>query len=170
MKAKKTAHFHIPAGIDTGMRLKLGGYGDAGFGGAPPGDLFVYVKVEPHEIFEREGNDILLELPLSMTEAALGCKKEIPSFAHQGSCKISVPEGIQSGKSLRVKGEGFPSLQGGSRGDLLVRIAVETPTNLNASQKKAFEQLSVTESLENFPQRKAFADHLKSFLTASLKN
>ena len=169
-EGQEAAHFHIPAGIDTGMRLKLTGYGDAGFGGAPPGDLFVYVKVEAHEIFEREGNDILLDMPLSVAEAALGCKKEIPSFAHQGSCKISVPEGIQSGTSLRIKSEGFPSLQGGARGDLLVRIAVETPTRLNSSQRKAFEQLAAAESLENFPQRKAFADRLKAFLAASLKN
>jgi molecular chaperone DnaJ len=170
VKAKKTAHFHIPAGIDTGMRLKLSGYGDAGFGGAPPGDLFVYVKVEDHEIFEREGNDLVLDLPLSLTEAALGCKKEIPSFAHLGSCKISIPEGIQSGKVLRVKGEGFPSLQGGPRGDLLVRAVIEIPTNLSSSQRKALEQLAAAESIENFPQRKAFADHLKSFLATSSKS
>ena len=80
VKAKRKAHFHIPAGIDTGMRLKLNGYGDVGYGGALPGDLFVYIKVEAHEIFERQGNDIVLELPLSVAEAALGCKKEIPSF------------------------------------------------------------------------------------------
>jgi molecular chaperone DnaJ len=167
VKAKKTAHFHIPAGIDTGMRLKLSGYGDAGFGGAPPGDLFVYVKVEAHEIFEREGNDILLELPVSITEAALGCKKEIPSFVHQGSCKISIPEGTQSGKVLRVSGDGFPSLQGGPRGDLLVRVVVETPTNLGSTQQKALEQLATNESLESYPQKRAFADHLKSFLATS---
>ena len=170
VKAKKTAHFHIPAGIDTGMRLKLSGYGDAGFGGASPGDLFVYVKVEPHELFQREGNDILLDLPLSASEAALGCKKEIPSFAHRGSCKISVPEGTQSGKVFRVKGEGFPSLQGGARGDLLVRIAIETPVNLSSAQKEAFARLDETETPANFPQKKAFADHLKAFLEASLKH
>ena len=78
MKGKEKVHFHIPAGIDTGMRLKLGGHGDVGYGGAPAGDLFVYVKVESHDLFDRQGNDMTLDLPISVSEAALGCKKEIP--------------------------------------------------------------------------------------------
>ena len=147
------------------MRLKLSGYGDVGFGGGLPGDLFVYIKVEPHEIFERQGNDITLDLPISMTEATLGCKKEIPSFSHQGHCKISIPEGTQSGKVFRVKGEGFPSLQGGGRGDLLVRITVETPTSLSSRQKELMEELSKTETTENFPQKDAFSKRLKEFQT-----
>ena len=169
VKAKRKAHFHIPAGIDTGMRLKLTGYGDVGYGGGMPGDLFVYIKVEPHEIFERQGNDIVLELPLTITEAALGAKKEIPSFAHHGSCKISIPEGTQSGKVLRVKGEGFPSLQGGGRGDLLVRIVVETPTALSATQRRLLEELVNSEQPENYPHRKSFTDRLHSFLVSGVK-
>lgn len=164
VKAKKTAHFHIPAGIDTGMRLKLNGYGDAGIGGAPPGDLFVSIKVEPSEIFERQGNDLLLELPLSLSEATFGCKHEIPSFSHNGSCKISIPEGTQSGKILRVKSEGFPNLSGGGRGDLLVRVVVETPANLSDAQKQRLEAFASAETLNNYPQRKKFLEHLNSHL------
>jgi molecular chaperone DnaJ len=166
VKAKKKVHFHIPAGIDTGMRLKLSGYGDVGYGGALPGDLFVYIKVESHELFERQGNDITLDLPISMTEATLGCKKDIPSFSHQGHSKISIPEGTQSGKVFRVKGEGFPSLQGGGRGDLLVRIIAETPTSLSSRQKELIEELAKTETSENFPQKEAFSKRLKEFQTA----
>lgn len=163
IKAKKKVHFHIPAGIDSGMRLKLGGYGDVGIGGALPGDLFVYVKVEPHPIFERQGNDITLDLPISLSEAALGCKKEIPSFKHPDHCKISIPEGTQSGKLFRVKGEGVPSLHGGGRGDLLVRIVVETPTALSSRQRQLIEELAKMEKNENFPLKKAFLDRLKEF-------
>lgn len=170
VKAKKKVHFHIPAGVDTGMRLKLSGYGDVGYGGALPGDLFVYIKVEPHEIFERQGNDITLELPLSLSEAALGCKKEIPSFSHHGTCKISIPEGTQSGKIFRVKGEGFPSLQGGGRGDLLVRIVVETPASLSHSQKQLLEEWSKSETVDNYPQKKAFAERLKEFHASASKS
>jgi molecular chaperone DnaJ len=145
------------------MRLKLSGYGDVGFGGALPGDLFVYVKVESHEIFQRQGNDITLDLPVSISEATLGSKKEIPSFSHQGHSKISIPEGTQSGKLFRVKGEGFPSLQGGGRGDLLVRVVVETPAELSPRQRQLFEEWAKTETPENFPQRKSFSERLKEF-------
>ncbi len=162
VKAKRKVHFHIPAGIDTGMRLKLSGHGDIGVGGALAGDLLVYIKVEPHEIFERQGNDITLDLPVSMSEATLGCKKEIPSF-HHGHCKISIPEGTQSGKIFRVKGEGFPSLQGGGRGDLLVRIVVETPTEISSRQRQLLEELAKIETLDNFPQKKIFTERLKEF-------
>jgi molecular chaperone DnaJ len=163
VKTKRKAHFHIPAGIDTGMRLKLSGYGDVGYGGGLAGDLFVYITVEPHELFERQGNDICLELPLSITEAALGCKKEIPSFSHHKTCKISIPEGSQSGKILRVKGEGFPNLQGGSRGDLLLRLQVETPVGLTSTQRRLFQELETAETSENFPNKKSFAEKIKDF-------
>jgi len=167
VKAKRKVHFHIPPGIDTGMRLKLGGYGDVGYGGAPPGDLFVYVKVEPHEIFDRQGNDITLDLPIAITEAALGCKKEIPSF-NQGICKISVPAGTQSGKIFRIRGEGFPGLQGSGRGDLLVRIVVETPLKVSSEQKSLLEKLETSEAESNYPKKNEFQTKLKDFF-ASMK-
>jgi len=165
VKVKRKVHFHIPAGIDSGMRLKLSGYGDAGYGGAPPGDLFVYIQVESHEFFAREGNDLVLELPISIVEASLGCKKEIPSFS-QKSSKLQIPPGTQSGKVFRVKGEGFPNLQGGGKGDLLIHVLVETPTNLTSRQKELLELFSQEEIVENFPQRKSFLDRLKGFFSA----
>ncbi len=110
VKEKEHVKVRIPAGVDTGMRLKMGGYGDDGEAGGPPGDLYVYITVEPHPVFEREGDDILLDLPLGFAEAALGAKKEIPSLA--GNCRLTIPEGTQSGKTFRIRGKGFPNVHG----------------------------------------------------------
>jgi molecular chaperone DnaJ len=161
-KEKQHIKVHIPAGVDSGMRLKMSGYGDAGQGGGPAGDLYVFITVEPHEIFERQGNDIILDLPVSFAEAALGCKKEVPSlFSH--TCRITIPEGTQNGKIFRVKGEGFPSVHGHGKGDLLVRIFVETPTQLGEKQKELLREFSALEGPGNLPQHKSFVDKIKGF-------
>lgn len=161
VKEKQHVKVHIPAGIDSGMRLKMSGYGDAGQGGGPAGDLYVFITVHPHEIFEREGNDLTLKVPISFSEAALGCKKEVPSLFNH-TCRITVPEGTQSGKIFRVRGEGFPNVHGNGKGDLLVTILVETPTKLTDKQKQILEEFSKLESPSNQPQRKSFLDKLKS--------
>lgn len=166
VKSKRRVNFHIPAGIDSGMRLKLNGYGDVGPGGGPAGDLFVHITVEPNDVFERKGNDLILELPLSIAEAALGCKKEIPTFS-ENPIKIQIPEGSQSGKFLRIKGEGVPSLQGTGKGDLQVKLVVETPTNLTARQRELLEEFAKLESSANFPRKKSFLEKLKSFFVGA---
>ena len=164
VKEKQHVKVHIPAGVDTGMRLKMSGHGDAGENGGPAGDLYVFINVEPHSIFEREGNDILLDLPISFSEAALGCKKEVPSvFNH--SCRITIPEATQNGKTFRVKGEGFPNVHGHGRGDLLVRIFVETPTKLSERQKELLEEFAKMESPSNLPKRDGFLDKIKGFFS-----
>lgn len=164
VKEKQHVKVHIPAGVDSGMRLKMSGYGDAGQNGGPPGDLYVFIIVEPHEIFEREGNDILLDLPISFTEAALGAKKEVPSlFSH--TCRITIPEGTQNGKIFRVKGEGFPNVHGQGKGDLLVRIFVETPTKLTDKQKELLQAFSELESPANLPKRKGFLEKIKGLFS-----
>lgn len=167
VKEKQHVKVHIPAGVDNGMRLKMSGYGDAGVGGGPQGDLYVFINVEPHKIFEREGNDILLTLPISFTEAALGCKKDVPTLDGQG-CRITIPEGTQSDKVLRVKGAGFPDVHGHSsafgrqaKGDLLVKVVVETPTRLSERQKQLLKELSELESPNNMPHCKGFLDKIK---------
>lgn len=164
VKKKQHVKVHIPAGIDSGMRLKMSGYGDAGQGGGPPGDLFVFINVEPHKIFERQGDDIILELPISFTEAALGCKKEVPSLFNH-SCRITIPEGTQSGKVLRVRKEGFPNVHGHGQGDLLVKILVETPTKLSKRQKELLEEFASLEGPNNLPQGKSFLDKIKGFFS-----
>lgn len=166
VKAKKRVNVHIPAGIDTGMRLKLSGYGDAAPGNGIPGDLYVYINVEPHEFFERQGDDILIDLPITFSEAALGVKKEVPSFSSHGT-RIHIPEGTQSGKILRIKGEGFPNIHGSGKGDFLVRVQVETPTNLNDKQRELLRQFAEVETPANFPKKKGFFDKLKDFFAGT---
>ncbi len=164
VKDKQHVKIHIPAGVDSGMRLKMNGYGDAGQGGGPPGDLYVFINVEAHQIFEREGNDVLLDLPISFTEAALGCKKEVPSLFNH-TCRITIPEGTQNGKIFRVKGEGFPNVHGHGKGDLMVRIFVETPSGLSDRQKVLLQEYSDLESPNNQPKRKGFVDKIKDFFS-----
>lgn len=166
VKAKKRVNVHIPAGVDSGMRLKLSGYGDAAPGGGTPGDLYVYINVEPHEFFERQGDDIIVDLPVTFSEAALGAKKDVPSFTSHAA-RIQIPEGTQSGKLLRVRGEGFPNIHGSGKGDLLVRVQVETPTSLNERQREILRQFADIETPANFPKKKGFFDKLKDFFAGS---
>lgn len=164
VKEKQHVKVHIPAGVDSGMRLKMSGYGDAGQGGGPAGDLYVFINVEPHDIFEREGNDILLDLPISFSEASLGCKKEVPALLSH-VCRISIPEGTQNGKIFRVKGEGFPNVHGQGKGDLLVRIFVEVPTHLSERQKELLREFGSLEDPANMPKRKGFVDKIKDLFS-----
>lgn len=160
VKEKQHVKVHIPAGVDSGMRLRMNGYGDAGAGGGPAGDLYVFVNVDAHEVFEREGDDTLLTLPISFSEAALGCKKEVPSLFNH-TCRITIPEGTQNGKVFRVKGEGFPNIHGQGKGDLLVKIFVETPTKLSERQKELLREFSALEGPSNLPKRKSFVEKIK---------
>ncbi len=162
LSKKQTVKIQIPAGIDSGMRLKMSGYGDAGENGGPPGDLYVYVNVKPHSVFKREGNDVILDLPISFTDAVLGSKKDIPTLTGT-SYRLTIPEGTQPGKVLRVRGQGFANVHGGSPGDLLIRVAVEIPVNLSSEQKKLLTEFAALENPQNSPQTKSFFEKLKSF-------
>ncbi|MDE3055691.1 MAG: molecular chaperone DnaJ [Verrucomicrobiota bacterium] len=162
VKEKQKIKIRIPAGVDTGMRLKMSGYGDAGVGGGSAGDLFVYIEVTPHETFQREGDDIYIDLPLTFCEAALGCKKEVPTPLGD-SMRIQIPEGTQGGKLLRVSNKGMPNVHGQGQGDLLVRIAVETPVKLTEKQKTLLRSFEKTETPSNHPSREGFLDKLKNF-------
>lgn len=159
-KQKQRVKVHVPAGVDNGMRLKMAGYGDAGVNGGPTGDLYVFINLKPHDMFQRQGDDIVIDLPISFTEAALGCKKDVPSLKEQ-SCRITIPEGTQNGKVFRVRKEGFPNVHGQGCGDLLVRIFVETPTKLSKEQRDLLESFAKLESPANLPNRKSFLDKLK---------
>lgn len=160
VKQKQHVKVHVPPGVDTGMRLKMAGYGDAGKDGGPQGDLYVFITIKPHDVFERQGDDILLELPISFSEAALGCKKEVPSLSEH-TCRITIPEGTQNGKVFRVRKEGFPNVHGQGQGDLLVKVFVETPTKLSKKQKELLEEFAKLESPANLPQKNGFLDKLK---------
>ncbi len=163
-KEKQRIKIRIPPGVDNGMRLKMTGYGDAGFDGGPPGDLYVYIEVEPHEAFKREGDDVYLDLPVTFPEAALGCKKEVPTPFGE-TVRIQVPEGTQNGKLLRVSGKGFPNVHGHGQGDLLVRMTVETPVKLTEKQKSVLRSFEKLETPGNHPRKKGFLEKIKVFFT-----
>jgi molecular chaperone DnaJ len=164
IKDKQRVKIRIPAGVDSGMSLKMSGYGDAGEGGGPNGDLFVSITVRPHDTFHREGNDILLELPTSFVEATLGCKKELPTLLGE-TVRLTIPEGTQTGKVLRISGKGFPNVHGKGHGDLLVKILVETPVRLSDRQKEILRSFEELETQNNHPRKKSFSDKVKEFFS-----
>jgi molecular chaperone DnaJ len=161
LKKKQQVTIKIPAGIDNGMRLRLAGYGDAGEGGGPAGDLYVYISVEPHHFFQRQGDDVFVELPIGFTEAALGCKKEIPTPLGE-TARVNIPEGTQTDKVLRVKGEGITNVHGQGKGDLLIKVIVETPVRLSDEQKEILKTFAALEKEQNSPRKKNFFDKIKS--------
>jgi molecular chaperone DnaJ len=166
-KKKQKVKVNIPAGVDNGMRLKMSGHGDAGDAGGPSGDLFVYIHVKPHEFFIRDGDDVIIHVPISFTDAALGCKKEVPTPL-SGTYRINIAAGTQSGKILRVKGEGVANPLKHGRGDLLAKIQVETPVNLNDQQKDLLEQFAKLETPKNSPKKLSFLDKIKQFFSFTL--
>ena len=163
MKKKQRVTIPIPAGINDGMRLKMTGYGDAGEGGGPNGDLYVYIEVKPHDLFKRDGDDLIVELPISLSEATLGAKKDIPRLLSKKPSRITIPPGTQAGKLFRLKSEGIKNVHGHGKGDMIIVINVETPINLSQKQKDLLKEFQDIETPENSPKRKTFLDKVKSF-------
>ncbi len=159
VRREQTLSVRIPAGVDTGSRLKLRGEGEAGQRGGPAGDLYVVIHVRSHEIFEREGNDVLCEVPIGFTQAALGAEIEAPT--PHGKVKMKIPAGTQSGRVFRLKGKGVPDLRGYGTGDTLVRVAVETPRKLTARQRELLEEFAQLSGEEVHPIAKGFFDKVK---------
>ncbi|MEL7517401.1 MAG: molecular chaperone DnaJ [Pseudomonadota bacterium] len=156
----QTLEVDIPPGVDTGTRIRLAGKGEAGMRGAPPGDLYIFIHVKRHALFEREGTTLATRVPITFTTAALGGSVDIPDL--DGSTNtIDIPIGIQSGKQLRVRGAGMPVLQGRGRGDLVVEIMVETPTKLSRKQKEILQEFRETETGEECPESRSFFSKLK---------
>lgn len=151
----------IPAGIESGMRLRVSQEGEAGLRGGQRGDLYVLVYVRPHEIFERHNDDIVCEVPISMVEASLGTEVEVPTL--EGKVRMKVLPGTQSGKIFRLKGKGIVSLHDHLRGDEHVRIIVEIPTNLNNVQRRLLEEFARASGEETFPKAASFIKKIKSF-------
>lgn len=156
----QTLQVNIPPGVDSGTRIRLGGKGEAGPLGAPPGDLYIFLHVRRHSVFEREGTTLITRVPITFTTAALGGEIEIPGLDSE-RIRVDIPAGIQSGKQLRKRGAGMPVLQGRGRGDLVVEISVETPTKLTARQKELLRELQETETGDECPQSKGFFERLK---------
>lgn len=152
---------NIPAGVETGTRIRLAGEGEAGLRGGPTGDLYIFIEVAEHALFMRDGAALYCRVPVSMASAALGGDIEVPTI-DGGRSRVKVPSGSQSGRQMRLRGKGMPSLRGGSQGDMMIELAVETPVNLTGRQKeilREFEKLSE----ENNPESTGFFKKVKSF-------
>lgn len=150
----------IPAGVDSGTRVRYTGEGEQGINGGPAGDLYVFLHVEAHDFFEREGGDLRCEIPISFPQASLGCELEVPTL--EGPVKMKVPAGTQSGKVFRLREKGLKDPQGEGVGDLLVTVVVETPADLNSKQKKLLEEFEALSSESNTPQIAKFMNKVKN--------
>ena len=157
---EKTLEVRIPAGVDEGTRIRLSGEGEAGARGGPAGDLYIFIHVARHALFEREGTTLFARCPVSITTAALGGSIDVPGLDKQRH-EIRIPAGIQSGKQLRQRGAGMPVLNGRGHGDMVVQIDVETPTKLSARQRELLEEFRATETGEESPQSSGFFARLK---------
>jgi molecular chaperone DnaJ len=151
----------IPAGVDTGTQLRSGGNGEAGVRGGPAGDLFVVLHVKPHPIFERQGDDLIFEMPVSFVQAALGADLEVPSL--NGKVPLHLPAGTQHGTVFRVKGKGVKNVQGYGWGDLHVRVAVEVPTHLNTTQKTKLQEFAALCDEKVNPIARSFFEKARNF-------
>jgi molecular chaperone DnaJ len=164
VRKEKTLSVKIPAGVDTGDRIRLAGEGEAGGPGTQPGDLYVQVHVKEHPIFTREGNDLYCEVPVSFATACLGGEIEVPTL--NGRVSLKVPAESQSGKLFRLRGKGVTSMRSGQAGDLYCRIVVETPVNLNNEQKellRKFEESLKSGNSRHNPKSKSWFEGVKSF-------
>lgn len=168
VRKTRTLSLKVPAGVDDGSRIRLTGEGDAGQRGGPRGDLYVFLSVRSHELFERDNLDLLVTVPVPMTTAALGGVIDAPclvSEACDGQCKaqVQVPAGAQTGKTVRIRGKGMPHLNGRQRGDLVVELFVETPSDLTARQKELLEELAASLGETQTPRNTSFTGKAKRF-------
>ncbi len=157
----QTLEVDIPPGVDSGTRIRLSGKGEAGPFGAPPGDLYIFLHVRRHAVFERESTTLITRVPITFTTAALGGEIEIPGVDGE-RLSVIIPAGIQSGKQLRKRGAGMPVLQGRGRGDMVIEISVETPTKLSARQKELLRELQETETGAECPGSKGLFERIKA--------
>ena len=156
----KTLDVRVPPGVDEGTRIRLTGEGEAGARGGPPGDLYIFLHLADHDLFERDGTTLFARAPISFTTAALGGSIEVPGL-DKSRHEIRIPAGIQSGKQIRQRGAGMPVLNGRGHGDLVIQIEVETPSRLTARQKELLEEFRATETGEESPQSSGFFARLK---------
>ena len=158
VQRSKTLAVSIPAGVDTGTRIRLSGKGEAGLRGGPAGDLYIFVNVDPHPIFARDGGNLHARIPLPMTVAALGGSIEVPTLEGK-MARLTIEAGTQSGRKFRMRGKGMPALRRGNPGDQIIEVQVETPTNLNKKQKEILEAFS--NSGNTSPESSSFLERVK---------
>ncbi len=161
VEKERTLSVNIPPGVETGTRIRLAGEGEAGLRGGPTGDLYIFIEVKEHALFQRDGVTLYCRVPVSVTAAALGGEVEVPTI-DGGRSRVKIPVGAQTGKQMRLRGKGMPALRGGGAGDMLIELAVETPVNLTPRQKellREFERLSE----DNNPEGSSFFSKVRGF-------
>jgi molecular chaperone DnaJ len=156
---KRTVTIKVPPGVHEGQGIRVAGEGEPGRDGGPNGDLYVYVRIRPHEFLERDGNDLIAVVPISFTQAALGATIDVPSL--DGTRQLKIPPGTQYGSLFRIRGQGLPDVRTGRAGDELVQVTVETPTNLNDRQEELLREFAQTENKNVSPRSKNFFERLK---------
>jgi len=159
MPKKRIVSTKIPAGVHEGQAVRVANEGEPGKNGGPRGDLYCYVRIKPHEFLQREGDNLVVVVPISFTQAALGAKIDVPSL--NGMQGLKLPAGTQHGSMFRIRGQGLPDIRTGRSGDQLVRVAVEIPTKLTGRQEELLREFAETENHSVFPRRKSFFDKLK---------
>jgi molecular chaperone DnaJ len=159
VKKNRTIQVKIPAGIDEGSQLRVSGEGEDGLRGGPPGDLYISIRVNPHEFFEREGEHIYCEIPLTFVQAALGDEIEVPTLT--GKVKLKIPSGTQTGTYFRLKGKGVPRLRGGGTGDQQIKVVVVTPKHLSDEQKELFHEIAKLSGEDTHGENESFFDRVK---------
>jgi molecular chaperone DnaJ len=162
---ERSLSVNIPAGVETGTRIRLAGEGEAGLRGGPAGDLYIFIEVQQHNLFERDGVDLYCRVPVSMSTAAIGGDVEVPTI-DGGRSRVKVPAGSQSGRQMRLRAKGMPALRGGGNGDMFIELAVETPVNLTSRQKELLREFDKL-SEENNPELSGFFKKVKSFWDGS---
>ncbi|MFA5239779.1 MAG: molecular chaperone DnaJ [Phycisphaerae bacterium] len=158
---KRIVNIKIPAGVHEGQGIRVAGEGEPGRGGGPRGNLYCYVRIKPHEFLQRDGNNIIAVIPISITQAALGTTIEVPSLNE--TKQLKVPAGTQYGSVFRIKEQGLPDVRSGRSGDQLVQVIIETPAKLNAKQRGLLEEFAKTEDKSVYPQSQGFLDKLKKY-------
>ena len=158
---QRSLSVNIPAGVETGTRIRLAGEGEAGTRGAPKGDLYIFIEVEPHALFEREGINLFCRIPVSMTTAALGGDIEVPTI-DGGRSRVKIPQGSQAGRQMRLRSKGMPALRGAGQGDMFIELSVETPVNLTARQKELLQEFEAL-SKDNNPESNSFFNKVRRF-------
>ena len=162
VQRERALSVNIPAGVETGTRIRLSGEGEAGLRGGPAGDLYIFIEVAEHALFQRDGLDLFCRVPVPMTKAALGGEVEVPTI-DGGRSRVKVPEGSQSGRQMRLRGKGMPALRGTGAGDMYIELAVETPVSLTSEQKALLRQFEDSCAKSNNPNASGFFDKVKKF-------
>ncbi|MGK2741829.1 molecular chaperone DnaJ [Tepidicaulis sp. LMO-SS28] len=162
VQKERTLSVNIPAGVEDGTRIRLSGEGEAGLHGGPAGDLYIFLSVQPHKLFQRDGADLFCHVPISVTTAALGGEIEVPTLAGT-KVKVKIPEGTQAGKQFRLRSKGMPVLHGRQLGDLYIQVGVETPVKLSKRQKELLKEFEEGSNAETNPESSGFFAKVKEF-------